>query len=93
MVMEESISAIATPAGRGGVAVIRISGKDALSIASKMFTPVGKTATLDFTPYRMYPGEIDGGNFRDFGLCVYFKAPKSYTGEDVVEFHCTAEKT
>ena len=88
MVMEESISAIATPAGRGGVAVFRISGKDALSIASKMFTPVGKTATLDFTPYRMYPGEIDGGNFRDFGLCVYFKAPKSYTGEDVVEFHC-----
>ena len=88
MVMEENISAIATPAGRGGVAVIRISGKDALPIASKMFTPAGKTATLDFTPYRMYPGEIDGGNFRDFGLCVYFKAPKSYTGEDVVEFHC-----
>ena len=34
------------------------------------------------------PGEIDGGTFRDYGLCVYFKAPHSFTGEDIVEFHC-----
>ena len=86
--MEENISAIATPAGRGGVAIIRISGKSPLVIASKMFTPVGKTQVLDFQPYRMYAGTIDGGNFSDFGLCVYFKAPASYTGEDIVEFHC-----
>ncbi|MDE7306769.1 MAG: tRNA uridine-5-carboxymethylaminomethyl(34) synthesis GTPase MnmE, partial [Clostridia bacterium] len=33
-------------------------------------------------------GEIDGGGFKDYGMCVYFKAPKSFTGEDVVEFHC-----
>ena len=36
----------------------------------------------------MYTGEFDGGNFLDYGMCVYFKAPKSYTGEDVVELHC-----
>jgi tRNA modification GTPase len=36
----------------------------------------------------MYPGQIDGGSFSDYGLCVYFKAPKSYTGEDIVEFQC-----
>lgn len=85
---EENISAIATAAGRGGVAIIRISGKSPLSIAEKMFKPTGKTAVRDFTPYRMYAGQIDGGDFFDFGLCVYFKAPASYTGEDIVEFHC-----
>ena len=86
--MEENISAIATPPGKGGVAIIRISGKNPLMIAEKMFTPVGKTKVQDFEPYRMYPGRIDGGNFCDYGLCVYFKAPASYTGEDIVEFQC-----
>ena len=86
--MEENIAAIATPAGKGGVAIIRISGKSPLEIAAKMFTPVGKTKVGDFEPYRMYPGRIDGGNFEDYGLCVYFKAPASYTGEDIVEFQC-----
>lgn len=86
--MEDNIAAIATPAGRGGVAIIRISGKSPLAIAEKMFTPVGKTAVRDFQPYRMYAGNIDGGTFTDFGLCVYFKAPASYTGEDIVEFQC-----
>ncbi|MBQ8657999.1 MAG: tRNA uridine-5-carboxymethylaminomethyl(34) synthesis GTPase MnmE [Clostridia bacterium] len=86
--LEENISAIATPNGKGGVAIIRISGRSPLEIASKMFTPVGKTGVLQFEPYRMYPGQIDAGNFSDYGLCVYFKAPKSFTGEDIVEFHC-----
>ena len=86
--MEENIAAIATPAGKGGVAIVRVSGKDELSLASKMFTPAGKVQVQDFEPYRMYPGKIDGGNFVDFGLCVYFKAPASYTGEDIVEFQC-----
>ena len=85
---EENIAAIATPAGKGGVAIIRISGKDPLSLAAKMFTPAGKIQVADFEPYRMYPGKIDGGTFFDYGLCVYFKAPQSYTGEDIVEFQC-----
>lgn len=88
MLFEETVSAIATPAGKGGVAIIRLSGKDPLSIASKMFTPTGKTAVEDFQPYRMYPGTIDCGGFTDYGMMVYFKAPHSYTGEDVVEFQC-----
>ena len=85
---EENISAISTPAGKGGVAIIRISGKSPLEIAKKMFTPVGGVKVEDFQPYHMYAGKIDGGDFTDFGLCVYFKAPASYTGEDVVEFQC-----
>ncbi len=86
--MEENIAAIATAQGKGGVAIIRISGENPLKIAEKMFRPVGKVAVADFEPYRMYPGAIDGGNFTDYGLCVYFKGPASYTGEDIVEFQC-----
>ena len=86
--LEENIAAIATPSGKGGVAIIRISGKSPLDVVAKLFTPSGKTQVLQFEPYRMYPGEIDAGNFSDYGLCVYFKAPHSFTGEDVVELHC-----
>lgn len=86
--IEENIAAIATPAGKGGVAIIRISGKNPLELAGKMFKPAGKIPVAEFEPYRMYPGQIDGGNFCDYGLCVYFKAPASYTGEDIVEFQC-----
>lgn len=86
--MEKNISAISTAPGVGGVAIIRISGESPLDIAEKMFKPLGKVKVTDFEPYKLYCGEIDGGNFTDFGMCVYFKGPKSYTGEDMVEFHC-----
>ena len=87
--MEEIISAIATANGVGGVAIIRVSGNGALELASKMFKPLSKNIQVNnFEPYKMYVGEIDGGTFTDFGMAVYFKAPKSYTGEDMVEFHC-----
>ncbi len=81
--MQDVISAIATASGRGGVAIIRMSGEGALSIAKKMFSYQG-----EFQPNYMYAGKIDGGTFTDFGMCVYFRAPKSFTGEDCVEFHC-----
>ncbi len=86
--MSNDIAAISTAPGVGGVAIIRVSGKGSLKIAEKMFKPLGKTAVKDFEPYKMYVGNIDGGDFTDFGMCVYFKSPKSYTGEDMVEFHC-----
>ncbi len=84
--MEENISAISTAPLASGVAIIRISGNSPLSVAEKMFKC--KTPVADFEPYKMYVGTIDGGSLKDFGMCVYFKAPKSYTGEDMVEFHC-----
>ena len=83
----ENIAAISTALSASGVAVIRISGDNPLSIAEKMFAPSGKTAVKDFEPYKMYVGEIVADGFNDFGLCVYFKGPKSFTGEDIVEFH------
>lgn len=81
--MQESIAAIATASGTGGVAIIRISGGNSLEIASKMFTP-----KKNFKPNYMYAGHIQGDGFTDYGFLVYFKAPKSFTGEDVVELHC-----
>ncbi|MGN1235686.1 MAG: tRNA uridine-5-carboxymethylaminomethyl(34) synthesis GTPase MnmE [Christensenellaceae bacterium] len=86
--MNDTIAAIATAPGRGGVAIIRLSG-DPLPIVEKMFFPKSKKRGVrDFEAYRLYPGEIDGGAFRDFGLCVFFFAPHSFTGEDVAELHC-----
>ena len=86
--MNDCISAVATAPGTGGVAIIRLSGNNALEIASKMFLPFSKVAVSNFEPYKMYFGEIIGDGFVDNGMCVYFKAPKSFTGEDVIEFHC-----
>ena len=86
--VSENIAAISTGMVASGVAVIRISGDTPLTIAEKMFTPVGKVKVKDFQPNVMYAGEIKAQDFTDFGMCVYFKAPKSFTGEDTVEFHC-----
>lgn len=82
--MFDTIAAVATPSGKGGVAIIRLSGENALQIAKRMFSPL-KT---QYIPNRMYAGDISGEGFTDYGFMVYFKAPKSFTGEDVVEFHC-----
>lgn len=84
----ENIAAISTGMVASGVAVIRISGDSPLTVANKMFRPLGKVSVMDFTPNVMYAGEIEAQGFSDFGMCVYFKAPKSFTGEDTVEFHC-----
>ena len=83
----ENIAAISTSLAPSGVAVIRISGDSPLAIAEKIFTPSGKTKVKDFEPNKMYAGEVDADEFCDYGMCVYFKAPKSFTGEDTVEFH------
>lgn len=79
----ELISAISTAEGRGGVAIVRVSGDGALSLARAMFSRKG-----EYLPNMLYPGEIRGDGFTDYGMCVYFRAPRSFTGEDVVEFHC-----
>ncbi len=77
------ISAIATAEGRGGVAIVRMSGDGCFGIARRMFSRKG-----ELKPNTMYPGEIDCGGFKDYGFLVLFFAPKSFTGEDVAEFHC-----
>ncbi len=80
--MGETIAAIATASGRGGVAIIRLSGDKSLEIAINMFS----NKVQDIRPNYMYSGNIILDGFEDYGFLVWFKAPKSFTGEDVVEF-------
>ncbi len=84
--MENTIVAISTPIGVGGISIVRVSGVDALKIASKVFSC--KTKVSDFVPRYMYFGTFHLKNYNEKCLCVYFKAPHSYTGEDLVEFQC-----
>ncbi len=86
--MDDTIAAIATPAGEGGIGIIRLSGKDALPIAMRLFHPAVNKSTQAPAPQKVVFGEIrdpDSGRCADEVLLTFFKAPKSYTAEDVVE--------
>ncbi len=84
-----TIAAISTPPGKGGVAIIRISGQDALNIASKIFVPASKKSFLEASPRTQVRGDIFyRDEMVDDGMATYFKAPFSYTGEDTVEISC-----
>lgn len=87
----DTVAAISTPLGSGGIAVIRISGEDAAKIAGKITSSYSKKEVGDFESHKLYLSEIHGfGNEKviDEALVVYFKAPRSFTGEDVVEIQC-----
>lgn len=83
--LNKTVAAISTARGKGGVAIIRISGDDALDIALR----VVRTKTKKIEPRRCYYGEIlRDGDIIDDGILTYFKAPHSFTGEDVCEICC-----
>ena len=82
--MEKCIASIATPLGKGAISIIRMSGKDCLKIALKVFHAKNLDEVL---PRHMYFGELEiAPNIFEQCLMVFFSAPFSYTGEDVVEF-------
>ena len=89
MIPQETIVALATPSGAGAIAVIRLSGKDAVSIASQVFQSVsGKNLSKQKT-HTIHLGHIvDDGKTYDQVLVSIFKGPNSYTGENVVEISC-----
>lgn len=78
---EETITAIATAAGRSGIGIVRLSGPNAYNIALKITKK--KRLNVRFCHYASYFYEE---NLIDTGLVIYFKAPHSFTGEDVIEF-------
>lgn len=83
---EKTIAAIATPIGEGSIGVIRISGDEAVAVADKVFVPFSGKKLSDLNGYSAAYGEIkDGDNVLDDAVALVFKAPHSYTGEDVVE--------
>ncbi len=83
-----TVATISTPIGRGAIAIVRMSGDNALSIAASLFECKKLASFCDAVPNYMYYGSITAGKVKDNVLAVYFKAPHSYTGEDVVEFQC-----
>lgn len=85
--IEKNIVAISTAMGNGGISIIRMSGKSVLEIADKVFS-TANINVKDFEPRKLYLGTFAYDNIKDKCMCVYFKAPFSYTGEDVVEFQC-----
>lgn len=84
--MSKTIAAIATGNSAGGIGVIRISGDNATEIASKVFEPMDKSSLCDLGGYRAKFGNIICDEQKtDNAVALVFRAPKSYTGEDVVE--------
>lgn len=86
-----TVAAISTPYGKGGVAVLRISGAESLRVAERVFRPKTGKKVSQFPPRFQIYGEIlssDGERVLDDGLLTYFAAPHSFTGEDVVEIAC-----
>lgn len=87
----DPIAAVSTPYGKGGVAVIRLSGETAVAVAERVFAPASGRA-LGASPARMavYGNICDPANGRvlDDGLCTVFRGPHSFTGEDTVEISC-----
>lgn len=84
--MEKTIAAIATGNSAGGIGVIRISGKDALAVAGRVFFAKDGSTLSETGGYRAKFGSIIINNEKaDDAVALVFRAPKSYTGEDVVE--------
>lgn len=84
-----TIAAIATPAAAGGIGIVRISGEASTKIAQKIFMPVRETDLTKSKGYRAYFGKVvEDGEEIDEAVCLVFRAPHSYTGEDVVEISC-----
>ena len=94
MFIGDTIAAISTARGKGGVALLRISGPDAISVCQKVFLPKSGKPLSEYAPRTAIFGSIyapdDRGawNEIDNGLATVFRAPASFTGEDTVEICC-----
>lgn len=86
----ETISAIATATGAGGIGIIRLSGEKALEVAAKIFrSKSGKSITAAKSYQAMYGSLVkENGELIDEAICLVMKSPHSYTMEDVVELQC-----
>ncbi|EKX95404.1 tRNA modification GTPase MnmE [Peptostreptococcus anaerobius] len=89
MFIDDTIAAIATAPGEGGIGIIRISGADSIAIASSIFKPFYKENLLDY-PNRslVYGNIVDSDRVIDEVLIARMEGPNSYTAEDVVEINC-----
>lgn len=89
MIPQETIVALATPSGAGAIAIIRLSGKEAITIASQVFQSVSGKDITKQKSHTLHLGHIvDDTKVFDQVLLSIFKGPNSYTGEHVVEISC-----
>lgn len=89
MTDRNTIAAISTPMGTGGVGIIRISGEKSIETADKIFTAFSGEKLADSKGYRAHYGRVfENGTPIDEAVCLVFRAPHSYTGENVVEINC-----
>lgn len=85
----DTIAAIATPVGEGGISIIRISGSNSLDIVNKIFKAKNNKSILDMKSYTMRYGYIvNDGDIIDEVIVSFMKGPKSFTSEDIVEINC-----
>jgi tRNA modification GTPase len=82
MINTDTIAAIATPPGRGGIGIIRVSGPKTISIATAL---IGKLPTPRYAQQAAF--HDNDNQIIDEGIALYFEGPHSFTGEDVIEFH------
>lgn len=84
-----TIAAISTGMAAGGIGIVRISGENAIKIADSIFSSVSGRKIADISGYcALYGKAVDGEAVLDTAVALLFRAPKSYTGEDVVEISC-----
>ena len=89
MNQEAAIAAISTAQGEGGIGVIRISGKGSIEIADRVFKNINGRSLTSLKGYQAAYGSVfNGENKLDEAVALVFRAPHSYTGEDVVELSC-----
>lgn len=89
MILNDNIVALATPSGAGAIAIIRISGDDAIEISNNVFRSIKEKNLLTQKSHTLHLGHIiDDNKTLDEVLVSIFKAPNSYTGENIVEISC-----
>ncbi|CEH36053.1 tRNA uridine-5-carboxymethylaminomethyl(34) synthesis GTPase MnmE [Romboutsia lituseburensis] len=89
MFIDDTIAAIATAPGEGGIGIIRISGERSLSVAEEIFRSMSGKLIKDYkTRTLVYGNIVDGDKVIDEVLVAYMKGPNSYTAEDVIEINC-----
>lgn len=88
--LTDTIAAISTALGEGGIGIVRISGDQAINIINKVFRPKYKKDIREAPGFTMHLGQVygDEGNLIDEVLVSLMRNPKSFTGEDVVEINC-----
>ncbi len=85
----DTIAAVATPSGSGAISILRLSGPDSIEITQKYFIPANGVKVSEMESHKQYFGNFKSGDqLIDEVLVCYFKSPRSYTSEDVIEISC-----